>query len=119
MRKISSFLFAMLLTFAMSGCALLGGPIAEKVADVIDDYCTEPFAARQLYRDTVNQELASEGHSIEVHCAGDPDDVGAIGGPVSDDIVAAVDAYCAAPGNLLSTTNHRVAVRCRNPGEGG
>ncbi len=54
------------------GCALLGEPIAEKVADVIDDYCKEPLSARQVYRDTVNRELAAEGHSVSVTCAGDP-----------------------------------------------
>lgn len=57
----------------VAGCQLLGAPIAEKVADVVDDYCKEPFGARQLYRDTVNSELAAEGHSIEVSCAGDPE----------------------------------------------
>ena len=57
-----------------SGCSLLGQPIAEKVADVVDTYCDEPLSARQVYRETVNAELAAEGHSIEVTCAGDPGD---------------------------------------------
>lgn len=62
----------MCLMLAVGACALIGDPIAEKVADVIDDYCKEPYQARQLYRDTINSELAPLGHSIEVTCIGDP-----------------------------------------------
>lgn len=125
MKKLFNLVLAILLTVAISGCSLLGGPIAEKVAGVIDDYCTEPLSARELYRDTVNQELAAEGHSIEVRCAGDPDEVTRAAPQVSprpdpgEDLVAAVLEHCAAPGDLLSTTNHRVAVRCRSSGAGG
>lgn len=57
---------------SIGACALIGQPIAEEVAKVIDDYCQEPFSARQVYRDTVNRELAANGHSISVTCAGDP-----------------------------------------------
>ncbi len=118
MKKIFQFVTAILLLFALSACALLGGPIAEKVADVIDDYCQEPYQARVLYRDTVNEELAAEGHSIEVRCAGDPDDVTAIGGPVSADLVAAVDGYCVAPVSVFASGRHDVAARCRGSGDG-
>ena len=55
-----------------SGCAFLGQPIADKVADAIDSYCNEPLNARQVYRDAINDELADDGHRIEVTCAGDP-----------------------------------------------
>ena len=55
-----------------SGCALLGQPIADKVADAIDSYRNEPLNACQAYRDAINDELADAGHRIEVTCAGDP-----------------------------------------------
>jgi hypothetical protein len=56
----------------LSGCSLFGG-VVEKVAGVVDEYCTrETYNARQLYRDQINTELLSKGHSVEVHCAGDP-----------------------------------------------
>ena len=58
---------------ALSGCTLFGEPISEKVADVIDRYCEEPYSQRQVYRETINAELAGEGHSVEVTCNGDPD----------------------------------------------
>ena len=56
----------------VGGCALLGQPIADKVADAIDTNCDEPLNARQVYRDAINDELADDGHRIEVTCAGDP-----------------------------------------------
>lgn len=55
----------------VSACSLIGEPIAEKVADVVDKYCEEPASARSVYRETVNAELAGEGHAIEVTCSGD------------------------------------------------
>ena len=63
----------LVLAALLSGCTLFGDPIAEKVADVIDRYCDEPFSQRQVYRETVNLELAGEGHSIDVTCNGDPE----------------------------------------------
>lgn len=59
---------------ALGGCTLFGEPIAEKVADVVDRYCEEPYSQRLVYRETVNAELAGEGHSIDVTCNGDPED---------------------------------------------
>lgn len=112
-------LLTTVLTLSLGACSLLGGPIAEKVADVVDDYCSEPFAARQLYRDTVNEELSAEGHSIEVKCAGDPDVISAIGGPATEDLIAAVDAWCVGKSSSFFSGSHDVAVRCRDPGEGG
>lgn len=56
---------------ALPGCSLLGDPIADKVADAVDRYCEEPQGARDLYRATINEELASEGHTIAVVCNGD------------------------------------------------
>ena len=68
---------AKLLTIAVAmligACTLFGEPIAEKVADVIDRYCEEPYSQRQVYRETVNAELAGEGHAIDVTCNGDPE----------------------------------------------
>ena len=58
----------------VGGCTLFGQPIADKVADAIDSYCNEPLYARQVYRDAINDELADDGHRIEVTCAGDPGD---------------------------------------------
>ena len=65
-------LFALTLILTLSGCALLGQPVAEKVAKAVDTYCEEPYQARQLYRRTVNGELAAAGHSVVITCAGDP-----------------------------------------------
>lgn len=55
----------------ISACALFGDKIAGEVANVIEDYCKEPQQARELYRDTINAELAAAGHTISVTCAGD------------------------------------------------
>ncbi len=57
------------------GCALLGEPVADKVAGAIDRYCDEPQNARALFREMINAELALEGHSIIVTCNGDVVDV--------------------------------------------
>ena len=66
-------LFLVCVALASTGCSIIGQPIAEKVADVVDKYCEEPFTQRLVYRETVNDELAGEGHSIEVTCNGDPE----------------------------------------------
>ena len=71
MKILTTTLTAVLLSLSLAGCALLGGPVAEKVAGVIDKYCEEPQRARELYRETINAELAAEGHSILVVCSGD------------------------------------------------
>lgn len=73
MKKILSLIVALLIGISSSACALLGDPVAEKVAEAIDRYCEEPLGARELYRATINAELADEGHSLVVTCAGDPD----------------------------------------------
>ena len=57
----------------LPGCALIGEPVAEKVAEVIDRYCEEPYLERLLFRETINDKLGLEGHSIEVICFGDPE----------------------------------------------
>ena len=58
--------------FALSGCSLFGG-VVEQVADTVDDYCTkEPYSQRQVYRDSINDALATKGHSVNVQCNGDP-----------------------------------------------
>jgi hypothetical protein len=57
----------------LPGCSLVGKPIAEEVADVVSEYCErEPLQARELYRASINDELADRGHSVSVRCAGDP-----------------------------------------------
>lgn len=56
----------------LAGCSVLGTPAAEKIADVVDGYCaSEPYEQRQVYRDTINAN--TDGHIINVHCAGDPE----------------------------------------------
>lgn len=58
---------------ALGACSIVGEPIAGEVANVITEYCErEPYQARTLYRDTINAELAGDGHDITVTCAGDP-----------------------------------------------
>ena len=61
------------LLFVFAGCGLIGQPIADKVAKVVVKYFTEPYSARQLYRETINAELFKYGHELHVHCAGDPE----------------------------------------------
>ena len=63
----------LVLAALLGGCSIFGDPIAEKVADAVDRYCEEPFSQRQVYRETINAELAGEGHSVTVTCNGDPD----------------------------------------------
>lgn len=59
--------------FALSGCSLFGG-VVEKIADTVDDYCTkEPYSQREVYRESINAELAPKGHSVNVQCNGDPE----------------------------------------------
>lgn len=59
-----------------AGCSVVGEPIAEEVASVVTKYCErEPYNARQLYRQTINAELAAAGHSIQVDCSGDPGEI--------------------------------------------
>ncbi len=57
---------------ALPGCAVLGGAVAEKVADAVEKYCEEPLSYRELYRNTVNGQLIGTGHVVHVHCSGDP-----------------------------------------------
>lgn len=71
MKVLTTFLLVALASFLIGGCSLLGDPVAEKVAGVIDKYCDEPQGARDLYRATINEELSAEGHTITVVCAGD------------------------------------------------
>lgn len=54
------------------GCTVLGGAVAEKVATAVEKYCEEPYSYRQIYRNTVNSQLVVTGHTVHVHCAGDP-----------------------------------------------
>lgn len=73
MRYIYLFVVTVLVVATLSkGCALIGQPIAEKVADVVIKYCEEPYSARQTYRETINRELAGYGHILHAHCSGDP-----------------------------------------------
>lgn len=68
MKKVLS-IFAC--AFMLSGCSIFGEKIAGEVASVIDDYCKEPQQAREVYRASINAELAQDGHAILVTCAGD------------------------------------------------
>lgn len=73
--KSTILIFNLLVIAALAACSLVGQPVAEKVADVVGDYCTkEPYGARQVYRQSINAELAGGGHSIAVYCNGDPAD---------------------------------------------
>ncbi len=61
---------------ALSGCALAGKSVADRVADGVQVYCAEPEPARDFYRTLVNDALARYGHALCVRCAGDVDDCG-------------------------------------------
>ena len=57
---------------AAQSCAVLGQPIAEKIASAVEKYCEEPLSYREVYRNTVNAQLVDTMHEVHVHCAGDP-----------------------------------------------
>ncbi len=78
MKKTSLLLVVALLT---TGCSILQEEIAPKVADAVRTYCQEPQGARELIREAVNTELAEDGHTVRVTCAGD-----AVGYLDSDDV---------------------------------
>ena len=63
----------LILLITLSGCAVLFSPVAEKVASAVEKYCEEPYAYRQVYRNTVNGNLGTTGHRVHVHCYGDPE----------------------------------------------
>ena len=66
----------LLLTIALasliSGCALFG-EAADKVANGVEKYCEQPYLYRSDFRNTINASLTGTGHTVHVHCAGDPD----------------------------------------------
>ncbi len=73
MRKFLLFRMTILVLILGTGsCAVLGGAVAEKVADAAERYCEEPRSYRELYGNTVNSYLAGTGHVVHVHCSGDP-----------------------------------------------
>lgn len=62
------------IVFGVKGCALVGKPAADKIAEVVTAYCeSETYEARKLYRNTINDSLRLAGHSVQVSCAGDPE----------------------------------------------
>lgn len=72
MKILTQIIVLLAALFVLSGCALIGDPIAEKVAKVVIKYCEEPFGARQTYRQSINAQLDTHGHTLHAHCAGDP-----------------------------------------------
>lgn len=72
--------FAILMTalIPLSGCAVFG-QAAEKIADGVEVYCEQPYVYRSQFRNTVNAQLGGTGHTVHVHCAGDPADASLTG----------------------------------------
>ena len=66
--KIVLLVVMVLLLFACSVFQTLAGEVASGVVR----YCEQPYDARVLVRQGINVELASYGHKVHVHCAGDP-----------------------------------------------
>lgn len=63
-----------LIVTGVNSCALIGTPVAEKLAGLVTTYCeNEPYSARSVYRNSVNAVLEPSGHSVEVTCSGDPE----------------------------------------------
>lgn len=56
----------------LAGCAIFNEEVTPRVAKAVRLYCGEPFDVRQVVRKEVNRELAQDGHSVAVTCAGDP-----------------------------------------------
>ena len=68
----------LVLFFGMAQGCSLAQPVADRVADGIMVYCNEPYNARLVIRESVNQKLGARGHEIRVTCAGDPPVVGQV-----------------------------------------
>jgi hypothetical protein len=60
------------LALLISGCALFG-EAADKIADGVVKYCEQPYLYRSDFRNTINAQLTNTGHTVHVHCVGDPD----------------------------------------------
>ena len=74
LKTVALFLVTVVVTASLAqGCALIAGPVTEKIASGVEKYCEEPLAYRELYRNTVNASLAHTGHLVHVHCSGDPE----------------------------------------------
>lgn len=67
--KISTLL---VLAILLSGCGLLQ-PITDKIAPAVIVYCNHSHAARLVVRDSINVALTTTGHTVHVHCKGDPE----------------------------------------------
>jgi len=65
-------LLSIVLTSLLSGCALFG-EAADKIADGVEKYCEQPLVYRSEFRNTINTRLVGTGHTVHVHCLGDPD----------------------------------------------
>lgn len=59
------------LVLLISGCAVFG-EAAEKIANGVEKYCEQPYLYRSDFRNTINAQLVDTGHTVHVHCAGDP-----------------------------------------------
>lgn len=70
--KIRLCTISILMVAVTVGCAIIGAPLAEKIASGVEKYCEEPYAYRTVYRNTINAQLTGSGHQVHVHCAGDP-----------------------------------------------
>lgn len=62
---------SIVLASLLSGCALFGEAV-EKIAVGVEKYCEQPYTYRSDFRNTVNAALGDTGHTVHVHCAGDP-----------------------------------------------
>lgn len=71
MKYISILLLAGL-AFDLSGCSILQ-PITDKIAPAVVVYCNTAYVARLTIRDGINAELEGTGHTVHVHCKGDPE----------------------------------------------
>ena len=67
-----TFLLAITLASLLSGCAIFGEAV-DKIAGGVEKYCEQPYTYRSDFRNTVNTALQGTGHTVHVHCAGDPD----------------------------------------------
>lgn len=71
--RTKTFLTAIALGVLISGCAIFD-QAADKIADGVQVYCEQPYVYRSDFRNTINAQLGGTGHSVHVHCAGDPAD---------------------------------------------
>ncbi len=68
-------LLTIVMVSLLSGCAMFE-QAADKIASGVVVYCEQNYVYRSEFRHTINAHLTDTGHTVHVHCLGDPDTSG-------------------------------------------